>query len=136
MSHTWPMVSLKYRPLFINSYLIILKCKSNNKSKNAFRSPKICFKNWKIYPIFLWSNNKNSINVQIRTREHDVPYKETLEFLNNLDPFDLMIAFKDLCEIAQEIFEKIVDSKIREIEESETEIIIDKHGSFFRIIHS
>ena len=70
------------------------------------------------------------INVQIRTQEGDAPYKETVEFLKKEEPVNQLIASKALCQIAQEILEKVVDSETGEIEESETEELIDKHGSF------
>ena len=37
---------------------------------------------------------------------------------------------KALCEIAQELLDKVVDSETGEIEETETEQIIDKYGTF------
>ena len=70
------------------------------------------------------------LNVQIRTQEGDAPYKETVEYLKKEEPVNPMIASKALCEIAQEILDKVVDSETGEIEETDTEKIIDSHGSF------
>ena len=70
------------------------------------------------------------MNVKIRTQEGDAPYKEAVEFLKKQDKLNPMTPSKALCEIAQEILEKIVESESGEIEENETEEIIDKHGSF------
>ena len=70
------------------------------------------------------------INVQIRTQEGDIPYKETVDFLKNEEPKNPLVPSKALCEIAKEILDKIVDSETGEIDEAETENIIDKHGSF------
>ena len=41
-----------------------------------------------------------------------------------------MTPSKALCEIAQELLDKVVDSDTGEIDETETEQIIDKHGTF------
>ena len=70
------------------------------------------------------------MNVQIRTQEGDAPYKETVEYLKSQQPANPMKPSKALCEIAQEILDKIVDSESGEIEESEMEQILDKHGNF------
>jgi hypothetical protein len=70
------------------------------------------------------------INVQIRTQEGDAPYKETIDYLKNQQPVEPLVASKGLCKIAEEILAKIVDSDTGEIDESETEEIIDKHGNF------
>ena len=70
------------------------------------------------------------INVQIRTQEGDIPYKETVDFLKNEEPKNPLVPSKALCEIAKEILDKIVDSETGEIDEAEAENIIDKHGSF------
>ena len=70
------------------------------------------------------------INVQIRTQEGDAPYKETRDFLKNEQSVGVLTPSKALCEIAQELLDKVVDSDTGEIEETETEQIIDKHGTF------
>ena len=70
------------------------------------------------------------INIQIRTQEGDTPYKETIDFLKNEKSSNPLTPSKALCDIAKEILDKIVDSETGEIEETETENIIDKHGSF------
>ena len=70
------------------------------------------------------------INVQIRTQEGDAPYKETRDFLKNEQPVGVLTPSKALCEIAQELLNKVVDSDTGEIEETETEQIIDKYGTF------
>ena len=70
------------------------------------------------------------INVQIRTQEGDAPYKETRDFLRNEQPVGVLTPSKALCEIAQELLNKVVDSDTGEIEETETEQIIDKYGTF------
>ena len=70
------------------------------------------------------------INIQIRTQEGDTPYKETIDFLKSEKPSNPLIPSKALCDIAKEILDKIADSETGELEESETENIIDKHGSF------
>ena len=70
------------------------------------------------------------INVQVRTQEGDAPYKETVEFLKAQEPVNPMTPSKGLCQIAQEILDKVVDSETGEIEEDETERIIDSHGTF------
>jgi hypothetical protein len=70
------------------------------------------------------------VNVQVRTQEGDAPYHETVELLKKESPIPALIPSKALCEIAQELLDKVVDSVTGEIEESETEKIIDKHGSF------
>jgi len=70
------------------------------------------------------------INVQIRTQEGDAPYKETRDFLKNEQSVGVLTPSKALCEIAQELLDKVVDSDTGEIDETETEQIIDKHGTF------
>ena len=70
------------------------------------------------------------INVQIRTQEGDAPYKETRDFLKNEQSVGVLTPSKALCEIAQELLDKVVDSDTGEIDETETEQIIDKYGTF------
>ena len=70
------------------------------------------------------------INVQITTQEGDAPYKETIEYLEKQEPVEKMVPSKALCEISQEILDRVMDSEIGDIEESEAEEIIDKHGTF------
>ena len=70
------------------------------------------------------------INVQIRTQEGDAPYKETRDFLRSEQPVGILTPSKALCKIAQELLDKVVDSETGEIEETETEQIIDKYGTF------
>lgn len=70
------------------------------------------------------------IDVQVSTQEGDAPYTETIEYLKNQEPVGQLIGSRALCEIAQEILDKVVDSETGEIEESEAERIIDSHGNF------
>ena len=70
------------------------------------------------------------INVQVRTQEGDKPYHQTVEYLKTKEAAPALIPSKALCEIAQELLDKVADSDTGEIPESETENIIDKHGTF------
>lgn len=70
------------------------------------------------------------IDVQVSTQEGVVPYTETIEYLKNQEPVEKLTASRALCEIAQEILDKVVDSETGEIEESVVEKIIDSHGNF------
>ena len=70
------------------------------------------------------------IDVQVSTQEGVVPYTETIEYLKKQEPVEQLTASRALCEIAQEILDKVVDSETGEIEESEVEKIIDSHGNF------
>ncbi len=70
------------------------------------------------------------IDVQVSTQEGVVPYTETIDYLKNQEPVGQLIASRALCEIAQEILDKVVDSETGEIEEAEAERIIDSHGNF------
>ena len=70
------------------------------------------------------------IDVQVSTQEGVVPYTETIEYLKNQEPVEQLTASRALCEIAQEILDKVVDSETGEIEESLVEKIIDSHGNF------
>ena len=70
------------------------------------------------------------IDVQVSTQEGVVPYTETIEYLKKQEPVEQLTASRALCEIAQEILDKVVDSETGEIEESLVEKIIDSHGNF------
>ncbi len=70
------------------------------------------------------------INVQISTIEGDEAYKEAVKFLKNQEPVEKLEGSRALCQIAQEILDKIVDSETGQLEETEAEEIIDKHGTF------
>jgi hypothetical protein len=70
------------------------------------------------------------IEVQVSTQEGVVPYTETIEYLKEQEPVEQLIASRALCEIAQEILDKVVDSETGEIEEAIAEKIIDNHGNF------
>ena len=70
------------------------------------------------------------IDVQVSTQEGVAPYPETIEYLKNQEPVEQLTASRALCEIAQEILDKVVDSETGEIEESVVEKIIDSHGNF------
>jgi len=70
------------------------------------------------------------IDVEISTQEGEVPYTETIEYLKKQESVEKLIPSKALCEIAQEILDKVVDSETGEIEEAEAEKIIDRHGNF------
>ena len=70
------------------------------------------------------------IEVQVSTQEGVVPYTETIEYLKEQEPVEQLIASRALCEIAQEILDKVVDSETGEIEEAIAEKIIDSHGNF------
>jgi hypothetical protein len=70
------------------------------------------------------------MDVQVSTQEGVVPYTETIEYLKKQEPVEQLKASRALCEIAQEILDKVVDSETGEIEESEVEKIIDSHGNF------
>ena len=70
------------------------------------------------------------VNVQIKTQEGDIPYKETVSYLQNVEALNPLTPSKALCDIAKEILDKIVNSETGEIEESENENIINKHGNF------
>ena len=70
------------------------------------------------------------IEVQVSTQEGVVPYTETIEYLKKQEPVEQLTASRALCEIAQEILDKVVDSETGEIEESLVEKIIDSHGNF------
>ena len=70
------------------------------------------------------------MDVQVSTQEGVVPYTETIEYLKKQEPVEQLTASRALCEIAQEILDKVVDSETGEIEESLVEKIIDSHGNF------
>ena len=68
------------------------------------------------------------IDVQVSTQEGVVPYTETIEYLKKQEPVEQLTASRALCEIAQEILDKVVDSETGEIEESLVEKIIDSQS--------
>jgi hypothetical protein len=70
------------------------------------------------------------INVQISTQEGDSAFKEAVEFLKKQEPVEPLEGSRALCQIAQEILDKVVDSETGQLEEEEAEKIIDKHGTF------
>lgn len=69
-------------------------------------------------------------NIGVKTQEGQAPYKETVEYLESLEPREPFVASKALCEIAQEILAKIKDSETGDIDDGDAEEIIDKHGNF------
>ena len=69
-------------------------------------------------------------NLGVKTQEGEAPYKETAEYLKTLEPAEAFVASRGLCEIAEEILEKVKASETGEIDDGDAEALIDKHGTF------
>ena len=69
-------------------------------------------------------------NIGVKTQEGEEPYKETAEYLKTLEPAEPFVASRALCEIAEEILAKVRASDTGEIDDSDAEALIDKHGTF------
>ena len=70
------------------------------------------------------------LNIKIQTQEGATPYLEAIEFLKTKEKRNPYITSKALCEIAQEIVDKIIESETGEIDEELYGDIIDKYGTF------